>query len=424
MTTNIQSPSRPEKQNKKADSARANSRQFSYEALDPTGAQVKGGVSARSRHEAGSILSGRGLFVSQLSTERRLKNIPAKPRATRAQLANQFWQLATMVEAGIGLSECLDCLARQGSDPRLRALLQDTSEQVQEGKPLSEAMGRHPRSYPASLVAMVRASEHSGSLGKVLRQCSVYLDKDLRLVARMRTALMYPVLLLLVTSGVLMFLLTFVLPKFSVIFASRGAELPVLTTMMLEVSQSIVGYWPLWIAGGVALAACVRMWARSTPGRRSLDHFIVTAPGVRAVSNALYQSRTFRALAMLVDARVPLVDAIGIVRDIVPNASYRELWDELEEQIKVGERFATPLFESEFVDESIAQMIDKGDKSGKMGMAFARVADYLEEKYERTIAGAMQFMEPVLLLVIGGLVGVVVISMLLPLFQAAGVVAG
>jgi len=404
------------------------SKQFQYEARNDAGGLEQGVIAASSADQAGDLLRKQGLFVVRLNASKgagRASRLTASAgRATKAQIAWEMWQLASLVEAGIGLSEALDCLARQASSPRLQILLEDIAKQVREGRPLSDALQTHRESFPDSLIAMIRASELSGALTTALRQCSDYLNKDMKIERKLKSALAYPLFMGVMCAVVATFLITWVLPKFAAVFAARGAALPLPTRALLGLSDLILGHWPVWAGALAVVTAGTVVFLKIESGRRLVHRYLITAPLIAPVMNALYQSRSFRTLAMLINAQAPLIESIQIVGAIVPNENYRELWSEIEEQARVGERFAVPLFESEFIDESVAQMIDNGDKAGTLGAAFGSVAGFMEERYERSIAMATQFIEPVMILCMGGIIAFVALAMMLPLFGAARVMAG
>jgi type II secretory pathway component PulF len=396
---------------------------FKYEARDEGGGVVAGAVIARDREEAGKLLEQRNLFVTRLQTPRTLTLAKARPGASKDEVAWTLWQMATMVDAGMGLSESLDCLARQATKPRLRALLTDVSSGVRDGQALSVAMERHPRVFPASLIAMTRASELSGTLGRILRQASAYLLKDAQVLARIRAAVAYPVFMLLMCGVVLLILLTFVLPRFAEVFARHGKALPLPTRMLMGLSDSLIHGWPYLITAVVVISVAGWWWGRTASGRRRLDLLWISCPGLRQVFNALHQSRAFRTLAVLLETHVPLTDALGVIREVVPNVWYQELWGEMREQVRVGEPLAPALQSSPFIEEAVAQMVSVGDKTGKLDAAFSHLSEYMEERFNRSIGAATQMIEPLMILIMGGLVGFVAVSLLLPLFQAARVLS-
>ncbi len=395
---------------------------FKYDARDENGVPVAGAVVAKDREAAGRLLGGKNLFVFKMQSQRAIK-ASGRPGASRSEIAWNLWQMATMVEAGMGLSESLECLARQATRPGLRALLVDVSAGVRDGRALSAVMENHPNSFPPSLIAMARASELSGTLSRILRQASTYLIKDAQVMARVRTAIAYPVFMLVMCAAVLVVLLTFVLPRFAEVFARHGKALPLPTRMLMGLSDALIHWWQYGLGGLIAIVIALVWWGKTAHGRRRLDLMYITIPGISSVFNALHQSRAFRTLSVLIEAHVPLVDALAVMRNVVPNVWYQDLWAEMKEQVQVGEPLAPALLASPFVEEAVGQMVAVGDKTGKLDSAFSHLAEYLEERFNRSISAATQMAEPLMIIIMGGLVGFVAISLLLPLFQAARVLS-
>lgn len=399
-------------------------RRFHYDARDADGVHASGDISARDRVRAAAKLARRGLFtvgIEEPTHEPRWK--PAAPRATRPELAAQVWQLAIMVDSGLGLADALDCLAMQARGQRLRALLTEIAASVQSGHPLSESLRRFPKSFPPALIAMIEASELSGTLAATLRQSAAYLAKDLQVTRKMRTALAYPACMLVACAGVVVFLVAFVLPRFAAVFAAQRAILPAPTRALLALSGAVRDHWAPLATAAALVAAVGWTWARSQHGRRAIDRLLVTGPVVGPVFNAFHQGRSFRTLAVLTESRAPLLESVRIIRDLVPNTLYRELWADVQEQLIVGEPMAGPLMEAPFIEPSTAQMIANGDRAGQLRQVFLRLAEYMEERYDRAIAATMQLLEPAMILLVGAIVGFVAVAMMLPLFNAAGVMS-
>lgn len=397
---------------------------FTYEARDQQGQLLKGSISASSIDDAGRQLGQRNLFVVKVKEHSRgLSPVSRTGKATRAQVAWQMSQLSIMVETGIPLSEALDCLARQASEPRLQALLQEVSTSVQEGASLSQAMAMHPQAYSPSLVALIRASEVSGTMGMVLHRAAGYLMNEMQAIKRLRGALMYPAFMFAVCLAVTVFLLVVILPRFEMVFATRGALLPLPTRVLMGASANFTAYWYWWLLGSVLVVAGLWQWPRTSWGRIQRDGLLISLPVLSRIFNALYQSRTFRTFSVLLHAGVPLVETMGIIRDVTPNVYYQRLWMQVDEHIRHGESLGGPLLESALIPESIAQMIDNGDRSGKLGLVFTRLATFVEEEYEQALRGATQMIEPVMILFMGGVIGFIAASLMLPLFQAGQVMS-
>lgn len=397
---------------------------FAYEARNEDGLLTSGLIAAASLEEAGKQLSQRNLFVVRMAAEAaRARRAEARGHATRTQVAWHMSQLSIMIKTGVRLSDALECLARQAKQPRLRALLDQIYQAVQEGRPLSEAMAMFPKSFPSSLVALIRASEMSGTMSQVLDRASVYLLNELKVIRRIRSAVMYPAFMFAACVAVTVFLLTVILPRFATIFASRGAILPLPTRVLMAVSDSLVAHWYLWTAGAAALVMTLFVWLRTPLGRLQRDWLVLTLPVLSKAFNLLYQSRAFRTLAVLLDAGVPLVAIMRVIRDVVPNGYYRELWREVDEHIQRGDRIAGPMLTSNLIPEPLAQMIDAGDRSGKLGFVFGQLADFTEEEYNQAVKTATQFIEPCMILCMGGGIGFVAASLMLPMFRSSMVLA-
>ncbi len=393
---------------------------FAYEARNESGELVSGFVSAESVELAGRLLSDRNLFVVRMGTDRaNAPRVKEHGRASRADVAWCMSQLSVMMETGMLLSEALQCLSRQVSDPKLRRLLQDVSKSLQEGRSLSQAMDLHPRSFPPTLRALIRASEMSGSLSKVLRRSTDYLMNDLRAIKQIRGAMMYPLFMFLMCIGVTIFLLTVILQKFVEVFETRGAALPGPTLVLMAISDNLVNHWVGWVLGTIAAVTAVVVWTRTAAGKRHLDHLALATPVVSNLFNALYQSRTFQTIAILLEYNVPLPDTVAIAREVVSNSLYQDLWKRVDEHIRRGDKMSTPLLDCPFVSEPVALMIDAGERSGQLALVFARLGEFLEDEYNRTLKTSVQFIEPCMILFLGTLVGFIAAALMLPLFQAS-----
>jgi type IV pilus assembly protein PilC len=397
---------------------------FNYQARNEQGQLLSGVIKAASIDDAGEMLSQRNLFVLDVQQEATTLTPSSRyGKANRAQVAWQMSQLSIMVETGIPLSEALDCLSRQATKPKVQVLLEDVSRNVQEGAALSTAMAMHPNSYSPSLVALIRASEVSGTMGTVLHRASTYLINELQALKRLRGALMYPAFMFITCVTVTIFLLGVILPRFEAVFASRGAILPLPTRVLMAMSANFTQYWYIWLLVTAMLGLGLWLWPRTRIGKTQIDRMLIRLPVLRSIFNPLYQSRTFRTFSVLLDTGVPLVEALAIVRDVTPNVFYQRLWMEVDEHIRHGEPLAGPLLQSDLIPESIAQMIDNGDRSGKLGLVFTRLADFVEEEYNQALRTATQMIEPLMILMMGSVIGFIAASLMLPLFQAGRVMS-
>jgi len=398
---------------------------FAYEARNEQGQLVSGILSAQDVEQAGQMLSERSLFVVRVAVDfSQSKRSRERGHASREQVAWCMSQLSVMVETGITFSEALSCLSRQAVEPRLKLILEQVSKSVEEGRPFSEALEMFPRSFPPTLTALIRASEMSGSLAQMLRRSSAYLMNDVRTVKQARGAVIYPAFILVVCVTVTVFLLTVILPKFAGIFAARHAVLPGPTRFLMAISSNLVSNWYLWIAAMLACFVVAAIWSRTAVGKRQRDSLLLLTPVISNVCHAFYQSRTFRTMAILLEAGVPLVEIIRFVRASVDNVHYRQLWEQVDEEIRRGGRMSGPLLASPLIAEPIAQMIDCGERSGKLGFVFTRLSEFVEEEYSETMKNALRFIEPAMILFMGVVVGFIAAALMLPLFQISRVAAG
>ena len=398
--------------------------QFAYEARDERGELSAGLIVADSIERAGKLLSDRNLFVVRVAAERTGAFRPKQKRghATKAEAAWQLSQLTVMLQTGMRLIDGLDILARQATRPRLRTLLEEIRAAVEQGRPFSDALAMYPRAFPGSVTALVRASEMSGTFTAVLRQCSSYLLSEVQCLRKVRGALMYPAFMLIACLSVTAFLLMVILPKFESIFASRGALLPAPTRLLMSASELVTTTWYAWVPLSVGALVGLTLWLRTSTGKRQLDTLALATPLFSGIFNRLYQGRAFRTLGALLQSGVLLTEALRIIQQVVPNVHYQDLWRRVASEIERGERMAGPLLESPLIPEHIAQMIDNGDRAGKLAAIFSQLAELVEDEYNRAVAVLMQFIEPCMILVMGALVGFVSISLLLPLFQASRIV--
>jgi type IV pilus assembly protein PilC len=402
---------------------------FSYEARTEAGELLSGMITAASTTEAGRKLSQQGHYVvklgaTELSDQRTVnRDDTSRLKARRPSVMWFMNQLAIMVETGITIGTALDILARQATEPAMQEILKEVSAAIREGRPLSDALEEYPRSFPPVSVAMIRASEASGTLSLILNRVADYMLKDQEAMGRLRGALMYPAFMFVLCIAVTVFLLTVILPRFAVIYASKGAALPAPTRILLSISNNFATYGVVILAGLVACGFAVYWYFRTPGGRVIRDRIQLKVPLLGNLFSQLFQGRTFRALGTLIEAGVPIAHTLRLAQEMSSNTFYRRLWARVEEGVTNGERIPALLNETRLLPESVVHMIDCGDRSGRLGFVFNRLADFIEQEYDRALKVLSQFVEPFMILLMGGIIGFVAISMLLPMFKVASVVA-
>ncbi len=400
--------------------------EFAYKARDGRGILTSGSLQAITFDEAARMLRGEGKFVIELNPAEDDDDVvvTSPRRVKREEVVTFAHQLAVMVDTGVPLKEALDCAVTQAQNPSFRVVLEDVAGQVQAGNEFSASLKRHPSVFPPVMVSLIRASEISGTMGEMLERVSRHLAKENQTRKKIRSALTYPAFMLMMAAAVVMFLLVGVLPKFAAIYEGRGASLPGPTRLLLTASHLAVHYWWIWSTLGLALAIGGVFGMRTDFGRHVLDTLKLKSPVVGNIFLQLYITRACRTMGTMLAAGVSMLDMIAIVRQVTDNVHFQSLWDEVDERLRRGAQLSDALFASPLVPRAVAQMIHSGEKSGRMGQVMNRIADYTEEEFDTCVRTSTQFIEPLMVSVMGGLIGFIAIALLLPIFNVGQVMAG
>ncbi len=402
---------------------------FKYKARDGRGELVTGVLGAASVEEAGRLLRGDGKFIVKIekakdpsANTQNTGNVNGKIR--RAEVITFAHQLAVMVETGVPISEALECVAQQSDNESFRAVLKDISDKVQAGNDLSGALRAHKKVFPPVMTSLIRASEVSGTMGRMLDRVSGYLSKEMQTAKKIRGALTYPAFMLGMVIAVTTFLLIFVLPRFAGIYQARDTALPMPTQMLLGFSGSLMNQWHLWL-GGIIMGIAGIYFAAGTPaGQRFYDYLKIHSPIIGPLFNKLYLTRGCRTMGTMVSAGVPILDMIEIVREVTNNALYEDLWTDADNRLRQGAQLSDSLFDSPLIPRSVAQMVYSGERSGRIGDVMERIADYTENDFDEQIKTTTSLIEPVMTAAMGLIIGFVAIALLLPIFSVGKVVSG
>jgi type IV pilus assembly protein PilC len=326
-----------------------------------------------------------------------------------------------MIETGVTLTEALDCIAAQSDRPKVKALVEDLCKSVQEGRDFSSSLARHPRSFPRLFVALIRASEKSGMLAKLLQRAVAYMRDEQETVRRVKGALTYPGLMLSFAISTTVFLLAFVLPKFTVIYASKKAALPAPTRILMAISDFIVNQW-LGLILGIGTAAIAGYFYFRTEGGARVWHYIqLRIPLMGKMFKKLHLARGLRMIGTMSGAGISLVDCVSTARDLTSNGYFRDLWAVVGDQIQSGKQFSEPLFQSPLVPRPVSQMLHSGEKGGKLAFVMEQVSSYAESELKEQIANLTRYIEPAMIIVMGFIIGGVALALLLPIFTISRV---
>lgn len=335
------------------------------------------------------------------------------------QLVTEFTiQLATLSEAGIPVVKALSILEGQTRPGPFKQILRELVEDVSGGTPLSEALAKHGRAFDPLYSSMVRAGEAGGMLDTVLSRLAAFREKAAEIRASVRGALIYPVVILVVAAGVLSGVITWVIPKFKDIFRSFQIELPRSTQILLDISDLAVSRWYLVFGLPVALIFLHTALMRRGGGyRRAMHGLALRIPGLGPVVSHSLIAGFCRTFGTLVQAGVPHLDALAIVRDTSGNVLLREAVEDIRRTVREGEGLARPMGESGLFDDLVVNMVDVGEETGELDRMLLRVADAYETQVDRRIDAFFKLLEPALLVVIAAVVGFVVVALFMPLLE-------
>ena len=326
-------------------------------------------------------------------------------------------QLSLLLETGTALHASLDALRKQTSNPQMTAIINGLLERVTEGKSFSTALGEYPELFPSTYVNLVEAAEEGGFLDKVLHELVNMDEKRARLKRTVASALSYPVFLLLFSLGVVLFVLTVVFPKFAVMFARIHDELPGTTLFLMGVSELLTRHWLPLSVGLVAGMVALGWWLHTPAGNRALDILKMKLFFVRTIFLQIYLTQSLRVLGLSLANGVSVMDALVSCRDVVPNRIFRQFLTEVEGKVKEGAGFAAAFQEADFIPPTVRQMVTTGEESGSLAHVLGRIADYYERELGRRLATFSRIVEPLMLLVMGVVVGLIVSSLILPIFK-------
>ena len=330
---------------------------------------------------------------------------------------------ATMIDAGLPLVQCLDILANQQPKPAFTAVLKDVKNAVEGGSTFSDGLRRHPRIFDELFVNLVQAGEAGGILDSILGRLSVYLEKRQKLVRQVKGALSYPTIVFFIALGVMAVMLTFVIPAFEGMFAEFGGgpeSLPALTRFMVSISHGFVTYLPLTIVGCVGLGAGFSYMLKTPKGKHTFHKALLQMPIMGGVLKKIAVARFTRTLGTLLQSGVPILDALEICARTSGNVTIEEGIMHVRQRISEGQNMADPLMEAKVFPDMVVQMIGVGEQTGALDQMLNKIADFYEEETDVAVAAMTSMLEPIMMVGIGGMVGVVLVSMYLPIFELAG----
>jgi general secretion pathway protein F len=399
---------------------------FEYVAIDRAGKSRKGIIDADSARVARQKLRSDGIYPSRLK-ETHADEISERPsrlqfrlplqRVRRAELVSTTRQLSTLLSAGLPLVSALSGVLEQVKRPALRKVLSQVRERVKEGMSLANALMEHSSVFPSVYTSMINAGETSGTLELVVERLADFGEQQLALQRKIRSTLAYPILMLIVGVGVVIFLMTYVIPRVTQIFVDMKQELPLPTTILIGVSELFQKYWPVALLAIIACLFAARYYVKTDKGRRRYDKLLLKLPVVGPIVEKVALTRITRTLGTLLQNGVPLLSAMEIVRSLVGNVVLRQAIEEARQEISEGASITAPLARGGVFPPSVIQMISVGEQSGNLeGMLF-KVADTFDSEVETSVTTLTSLLGPLMILFLAFFVGFVVLAVLLPIFE-------
>lgn len=402
---------------------------LAYEAFDRSGKLVRGTIEASTREEASGKLHEKGLFVSQFHSGSEQgeggSSKPSLPSIKRLKgLSQVSRQLALLISTGTPVVEALGAIERQVTDAQWRNVLVDVRSRVEDGTPLSEAMAFHPKMFDAVARSLVHAGEAGGALEEMLRRLATLTRQQEKLIASVMGSMLYPAVLIVVSVGVLILMLTFVLPKFATMFETLDAPLPATTQFLLVISDALRTYW--WAVPPMLGLIGFIGWRLlgTSSGRRKVEWALLHGPIVGKIARSLMVARMVRMLGVLLEAKVPLLEALALTQESIPSRHFKKLLARAETQVSQGESLSGTFARDPMILSSVSESMQNGERTGRLGSVLSSLGDFLDEDNEMIVRSLSSIIEPVILIGLGVLVGFVAISMFLPLFDLTSMTQG
>ncbi len=403
---------------------------YSYAGLSPEGKNVSGVIDAETARAARAKLRRSGVFPTEVNESKAEEKAARSSRSLGRmfervgpqELAIMTRQLSTLVSAGLPLVECLSALIDQVETESLKRMMTEIRQDVNEGSSLADAMAKHPKVFSDLFVNMVRAGEASGALDVVLLRLADYTESSADLRSKLRSALAYPAIMVLLGGAILLFLLSYVVPTITRIFTESKQVLPLPTRMLMAVSGALATWWPVVVGLFVLIGVGLRYYVQTPAGRHRYDRYVLRMPVFGKLQKKIAVARFSRTLSTLLQSGIGLLPSLDIVKNIVDNRVLFDATEDARDAIREGQSIAPPLKKSGIFPPLMIHMIAVGERSGQLEEMLSKTAETYEGEVDNTIATLTALLQPVIVIFMGGIVLFIVLSILLPIFQMSQLV--
>lgn len=403
--------------------------EFNYVAADKSGKKIEGKAEAANEGELRMTLRGQGLRpikiskpgLAQADLGSLIKSLfGIQGSVPMERLMNFIRQLQVMINSGVPLVQALELFYDQESDPVLKGILASAKEKVNTGSFFWEALAAYPHIFEKVFVALIRAGESSGTLDVMLKRVGRYMENAWRLKKLIKKSMTYPISVIVISIGVVALMLVVVIPKFEEMIVSSGGELPLPTKIVINLSHFLVDNLMMIVGSLIAAAVIIRSYLTSKEGRIVFQKTMLKLPITGDLIIKSGVARFSRTMSTLLASGVPMVDSLEICKSAASHIAFEDAIQEIKKEVELGSSFATAMIRQKIFPKMATQMSAVGENTGNMDKMLEKVADFYEEEVEAAIEGMMKMIEPVLLVVLGGIVGGLMIAMYMPIFQMAG----
>jgi type IV pilus assembly protein PilC len=394
---------------------------FAFSGRNRGGQSISGERMADSSDAAVAMLRREQIMVTRIEpvkmkADRKLK-LASKKGVPTKNLAVFTRQFSVMIDAGLPLVQCLDILGKQEPHKSFAGTILKVREEVEAGASLADGMRKFPKAFDELYTNMVAAGEAGGILDTILKRLATYIEKNVKLKAQVKSAMIYPVAVLVIAAAVVAVILWKVIPTFAQLFAGLGAELPLPTRVVIWLSNQFVVFMPFLIVGSIVAGFVLRQYYATRSGRRVIDRLLLSVPILGMILRKIAVARFCRTLSTLLSSGVPILDGLTITAKTAGNAIIEDAIMTTRASIERGETVAVPLQGTRVFPPMVTQMIGVGEATGALDMMLSKIADFYEEEVDTAVAGLLTLLEPVMISVLGVIVGGIVISMYLPIFS-------
>ena len=405
---------------------------YQYEAMDNTGTEIKETIEAESEAEAQQLIREKGFFVTNITEQQKKKKKKAAEKkqggakkkkklsfgkVKAKQLCTFTRQLSTLQDAGLPVLRSLKILEGQCKPGPLKSALDGVVEDIESGNTLSESMAKQPKAFDELYVNMVRAGEASGALEIILQRLADFKERSQTLKKKVQGAMIYPVAVVCVAGGIVGFIMYYIVPKFRVIFEGFGTDLPKITDMLIAASNVVVNYFYLFPTVPLGFYLFIKVVKKNKTGEYIVDFCSLKIPVLGKILQKSTTARIMRTLGTLIASGVPILEALTIARDTAGNAVFKRAFDNIYAAIREGETIAKPLGEAKIADDLVVNMVDVGEETGALGVMMYKGADMYDEGGNTLVDGMVKLIEPMLVVVLGLVVGFIVIALFMPLIK-------